>query len=245
LGDDRPFSIAALEDLYAQSVYNAVRGRSLTEILAFTAENVCGLTGLSMSQLRYWDKTDFFSPEFLDDHRRRAFGRLYSFRDVVGLRTISVLRNAYRIPLQELRRVGEWLSTHVRSETSWSSLRFALSGRKVVFAAERAANAQHFIEATGDGQKVIQIGLEPIASDMRRRSLLLRERAHDQFGKVVRNRYVVHNAWVLAGTRVPTEAIWNFHQAGYDADAIVREYPRLTSADVKAALEFEAKRRAA
>jgi uncharacterized protein (DUF433 family) len=58
----------------------------MSETLAFTAENVCKLTGLSARQLAYWDATDFFSPELLDEHRRRAFGRLYSFRDVVGLR---------------------------------------------------------------------------------------------------------------------------------------------------------------
>ena len=195
-----------------------------------------------MSQLRYWDKTDFFSPEFLDDHKRRAFGRIYSFRDVVGLRTIGVLRNQHHVPLQELRKVGEWLSTHAHRETPWSSLRFALIGRKVVFA-NPAAEKPTFIEARGGGQHIIEMGLEPIASDMRREALTLRERNQEQIGNVVRNRYVVHNAWVLAGTRVPTEAIWNFHQAGYGSAAILREYPRLTAADVQAAIEFEAKAR--
>ena len=216
----------------------------MAEILAFTADNVCRLTGLSMGQLRYWDKTDFFSPELLDDHRRRAFGRIYSFRDVVGLRTIGVLRNQHHIPLQELRKVGEWLSAHAHKETPWSSLRFALIGRKVVFA-DPAAEKPTFIEARGGGQHVIEMDLEPIASDMRREARKLSERRQEQIGTVVRNRYVVHNAWVLAGTRIPTEAIWNFHRAGYNAAAILREYPRLTAADVQAAIEFEANRRVA
>lgn len=81
----------------------------MAELAAFTAEHVCRLTGLSSRQLRYWDRTDFFSPTLLDDHRRRAFGRIYSFRDVVGLGTTSILRNIHRVPLQELRRVGAWL----------------------------------------------------------------------------------------------------------------------------------------
>ena len=78
-----------------------------------TAENVCRLTGLSARQLAYWDATDFFSPELLDEHRRRA----------------------YRIPLQELRRVGEWLQSHHASP--WSSLRFALSHAGGRFSQER------------------------------------------------------------------------------------------------------------
>jgi len=209
----------------------------MSEILAFTADNVCRLTGLSAHQLSYWDATDFFSPELLDDYRRRAFGRIYSFRDVVGLRTIAVLRNKHRIPLQELRRVGEWLLSH--HSTPWSSLRFALSNRKVVF---RDPVTEKFVEATGDGQSIIEIDLEPIANDMRSAATRLRERRDDQIGTVVRNRFVVHNAWVVGGTRIPTVAIWNFHEAGYDANDIIREYPRLTLSDVKAAIEFEADR---
>jgi DNA-binding transcriptional MerR regulator len=86
-----------------------------------------GLTGLSARQLRYWDETEFFSPALLDEYKRRAFGRIYSFRDVVGLRTIAILRNLHRIPLQELRRVGAWLKDN--HDEPWSRLRFALEGR--------------------------------------------------------------------------------------------------------------------
>jgi len=209
----------------------------MSEILAFTADNVCRLTRLSPRQLRYWDTTDFFSPELLDEHQSRAFGRIYSFRDVVGLRVIAVLRNDHRIPLQELRRVGEWLLAH--HDYPWSSLRFALSGRKVVFV--EPASGQ-YVEAKGGGQTVIQIALEPIANEMRQAADGLRERRKEQIGSVVRNRYVVHNAWVLAGTRIPTQAVWNFHEAGYSADAIIKEYPRLMPEDIKAAIDFETSR---
>jgi len=209
----------------------------MSEILAFTAENVCRLTGLSARQLAYWDATDFFSPELLDEHRQRAFGRIYSFRDVVGLRAIAVLRNEHRVPLQELRRVGEWLLSHHASP--WSSLRFALSNRKVVF---RDPHTQNFVEAKGEGQSIIEIDLEPIANDMRSAASRLRDRRDDQIGTVVRNRYVVHNAWVVGGTRIPTLAVWNFHKAGYRPEDIVNEYPRLTLGDVSAAIDFEANR---
>jgi uncharacterized protein (DUF433 family) len=208
--------------------------------LAFTAENVRRLTGLSKRQLAYWDETDFFSPELINGQGGRVFGRIYSFRDVVGLRTIGVLRKVHRVPLQELRRVGEWLKAH--HESPWSRLRFGLSGRRVVFLDPRTGK---FTEARGGGQRVIEIELQVIASDMQRQAAGLRERDSAQIGTVVRNRYVVHNAWVMSGTRVPTEAIWNYHRAGYDVDAIIREYPRLTPADVVAAIKFEADRRAA
>lgn len=212
----------------------------MPELAAFTAEHVCRLTGLSARQLRYWDKTEFFRPTFLEEFRRRPFGRIYSFRDVVGLRTIAILRSAHHIPLQELRRVGAWLKA--RHEAPWSSLRFALQGRRVLFfdPAEGVA-----VEPRGAGREVIPIALEPIANEMQRAAAKLRERRRDQIGQVSRNRYVVQNAWVVAGTRIPTSAIWNYHEAGYSARAILREYPRLKAAEVNAAIAFEKQRRSA
>jgi uncharacterized protein (DUF433 family) len=210
----------------------------VSELAAFTAEHVCRLTGLTARQLGYWDKTEFFSPTLLDDHRRRAFGRVYGFRDVVGLRTIAILRNTHRLPLQELRRVGEWLKE--RHDTPWSSLRFALAGRKVVFLDPTVGEA---VEPQGAGQEVLSVTLQPIADDMRQAADRLKERTQEQIGKVTRNRYVVHNAWVVAGTRIPTQAIWNFHEAGFSPDQIIAEYPRLTLRDVTAAVEFERGRR--
>ena len=212
----------------------------MAELAAFTADHVSRLTGLSSRQLRYWDKTGFFSPTILDDYKRRTFGRIYSFRDVVGLRTIAVLRNRHRIPLQEIRRVGAWLSD--RHDAPWSSLRFALKGRKVVFFDPDIGVA---VEPAGAGQEVLPVDLELIASEMREAADRLRDRQPDEIGQIRRNRYVVHNAWVVAGTRVPTTAIWNFHVAGYSAADIVREYPRLTEADVTAAVDFEARRQSA
>lgn len=210
----------------------------MAELAAFTADHVSRLTGLSPRQVRYWDKTGFFSPTLLDDYRRRAFGRIYSFRDVVGLRTIAVLRNEHGIPLQELRRVGEWLQS--KHDLPWSTLRFALKGKKVVFFEPISGDV---VEPRGAGQKVFPIALALIASEMSDAADRLRERGGDEYGQLVRNRYVVRNAWVIAGTRIPTVAIWNFHEAGFCADDIIREYPRLTRQDVAAAVDFESKRK--
>lgn len=212
----------------------------VSEIVAFTPEHVGRLTGLSPRQISYWDATRFFSPTLVDGYHRRAFSRIYSFRDVVGLRTIAMLRNQHKIPLQELRRVGEWLHRH--HETPWSSLSFGLAGQKVVFVHPVTKDV---IEPRGHGQQVLRIAIEPIANDTRKAAAKLRERQSDQFGQIVRNRYVVHNAWVIAGTRIPTRAVWNFHQAGFTITAIIKEYPRLTAEDVRAAIEFEAGHRLA
>jgi DNA-binding transcriptional MerR regulator len=216
----------------------SIEEEAMQEMLAFTADHVASLTGLSSRQLRYWDRTGFFAPTLLDEHRRRTFGRIYSFRDVVGLRTIALLRNLHRVPLQELRKVGEWLHQH--HVTPWASLQFALVGKKVVFF-DPAGGV--FTEPRADGQTFLPIALEPIASEMLEAADQLRSRRPEQLGQLSRNRYVVRNAWVIAGTRIPTSAVWSFHQAGFDTASILREYPSLTAADVLAAIKAEAKRR--
>ena len=212
---------------------------SHVEIVAFTAEHVCKLTGLSMHQLRYWDDTGFFSPTLIDGQRSRAFNRVYNFRDLVGLRTISILRKENGLPLQELRRVGEWLRS--KNESPWSSLRLALAGRRIAYFSD---SAQEFVEASESEQEVFAVALEPIEHQMERRAEELRKRTKSERGAVVRNRWIVHNAWVIAGTRIPVRAVQNLHDAGYSTQQIIREYPSLTAADVKAALKHESLRAA-
>lgn len=208
-----------------------------SEVAAFTADHVCHLTGLTKRQLGYWDKTGFFSPALASDFGGRPFGRVYSFRDVVGLRTIAVLRE--RLALQELRRVGAWLRQH--SDTPWSSLRLGLAGKRVTFQDSGGVDRE---AGTGE-QAVFSVALEPIANEMRRAADRLRDRRRDQVGRIEKHRYVVHNRMVVAGTRISTAAIWNFHRAGFSARAIIQEFPRLKAADVRAAIAFEKKRLAA
>jgi uncharacterized protein (DUF433 family) len=38
--------------------------------------------------------------------------------------------------------------------------------------------------------------------------------------------------------------VWSFHQEGFDNSAIQRQYPRLTSTDIDAAITFERRRHA-
>ncbi|HEX9903523.1 MAG TPA: MerR family transcriptional regulator, partial [Propylenella sp.] len=87
-------------------------------IRAFSAEHVTRLTGLSKGQLRYWDRTGFFRPRFAFEDRSKAFSRIYSFRDLVGLRTLALLRKEHKVSLQHLRKVAEKLS-HLK-ESLWS-----------------------------------------------------------------------------------------------------------------------------
>ena len=199
---------------------------------AFTADQVCRLTGLSPRQLSYWDRTGFFSPQYAHDDRKRVFSRIYSFRDVVGLRTLAQLRQT--IPLQELRRVGEWLKQEYQDP--WAEVTFYIAGRRVFFDDPRVDGrvAGHPL-----GQMVFPIEMKQVAREMDEQTKLLRERSADDIGQIRKSRNVVHNAPVLAGTRIPTVAIWSLYQSGYDIQRIISEYPSLTENDIRAALDYE------
>lgn len=206
-------------------------------ILALTVEQMSRLTGLSDRQLRYWDDTGFFSPT-ISAEKHRPYGRVYSFRDAVGLRTLAMLRNEHRIPLQELRKIGAWLQENY--ETPWASLRFYVAGRQVFFDDPRDQVRR---SGSNPDQTVIPIEMQRIAAETEAAADKLIERTEDEFGKIVQHRHIMQNAPVLAGTRIRTQAVWNFHEAGYSSNEIIEQYPRLTPVDVDAAIKFERQRR--
>jgi len=210
------------------------------DALAFSAHQVVRLTGLSMTQLRYWDRTKFFSPQHAKDYGFGGFSRVYSFRDVVGLYVIALLRKKYKFSLQELRPVGQYLQRY--HETPWSGLALFVRGQEIIF--RHPDEPATFLSARPAGEGILDtLGLERVAQHVERRVDRLRIRLRSQYGKISAQRFVMRNAPALEGTRIMTSAVWNFHEAGFDADSIIREYPRLTHRDVRAAIEFEEKRR--
>lgn len=202
-------------------------------IRAFSAFHVCRLTGLSLRQLSYWDNTGFFSPYYASENRRSPFSRVYSFEDLVGLRVIAILRNDRKIPLQKLRRVAQELATyHTRP---WSGLVLYVVGRDVFFKEPDSDQ----IRRVGDRQYTFTVAVDAVTTDMRAKADALRLRKSEQYGRVERHRNVVHNAWTVAGTRIPTRTIWRYHEAGYDTASIIRDYPQLTASDISAAISHE------
>lgn len=199
-------------------------------VAAFGAAHVIALTGLSQFQLREWDKAGFFPPEYAYENRRVAHGRVYSFRDLVGLRTLSVLSKQHRIGLPELKRVAAALNEW--SDTPWSSLTLYVLNKEVHF--HNPATGK--VEGALSGQIAAPIPLENVMDDMRREADKLRERPAETVGSFEQHRYRLRNAVLVAGTRIPVSAIYNYMDAGYSAEQIIKEYPDLTPADIDAAM---------
>jgi DNA-binding transcriptional MerR regulator len=156
----------------------------MKDLLAFTAEHVSNLTGLSIRQLYYWDKTGLFSPQYADERRDHPFSRIYSFRDVVSLRILATLRNGFHVPLQGLRKANEWLRAHY--ESPWSSLTLFVRGREVFFPdpdTESRRSALH------PERLAMPIEMQEVAQQLRREADRLRERRAEQIGQIERRRW--------------------------------------------------------
>jgi uncharacterized protein (DUF433 family) len=201
-------------------------------IAAFSEANVERLTGLTSAQLRYWDKTGFFAPTYADENRRAPFSRIYSFKDVVGLRTLGLLRRQHNVSLQHLRQVAEKLS-HLEDELWTRTTLYVLNRRVIVH--EPGSGRRDAIS----GQYVLGIPLKKIVADTKRDAERLRRRPDAKIGKIEQSRQVLRNAPVIAGTRIPTAAIRRYKEAGFTVKQIIAEYPDLTPYDIQAALKYE------
>lgn len=211
-----------------------------TVIRAFSADQVERLTGLSKARLFSWDRAGFFVPSYAYEDRRKPFSRIYSFDDVVSLKTLAILRDVHNVQLAELRKAAVELRRH--TDRPWSSRKLYVFRGKVVFDEPQTGKKRN----VSDGQYIHTcIELEGVAEGVAEAADQLRRRNPATVGKVSRNKFIAGNQWVVDGTRIPTRAVKEFAEAGYSADQIIEEYPDLTVKDVRAAIKHEKKLKAA
>jgi DNA-binding transcriptional MerR regulator len=197
-----------------------------TIIRAFTLDVVSRLTGLSQNQLKYWDRTGFFSPSLGHDNRRVANSRVYTFRDLLALQVLKVLRKDLFVPLQHLRMVKQRLS--LMTDNEWGQRKLYVLNRKVVF--DDAEGARREVV---NGQYILDIPLSVVRENMEAAVAQLSQRNQSQFGHSEHKRGVVHNSEVFSGTRIPLSAVRAFIEDGFGDDAILEQYPSLKLADIR------------
>lgn len=213
--------------------------RDAEVIGAFSEDAAARLSGLSVGQLRMWDRTGFIRPSYAEANRRQPFSRVYSFRDIVALRVLGKLRNELGVPLQHLRKVSEKLAA--MGDAKWTATTLYVLGKRVVFTDPRTQERQEVVS----GQRVFDIPLRVAISDTRQAIASLNERAEADEGQIARDKFVMQNDPVFAGTRIPVLTVQRYLEAGYDTAQILAEFPGLTEADVKAAKDFKGDNRAA
>lgn len=200
-------------------------------IAAFSLPQASKLTGVPEGRLVDWDNEKFFAPSLAYEDRRSPYSRLYSFEDLVGLRTLNILRD--RVSMQHLKKAAMRLKEH--SGRPWSELTLYTLNREVHFRNPRDGK----IEGAVSGQYGATIPLESVAKELREEANKLRERDADLVGTIDRQKFVMGNAWVFGGTRIPVAAVISYLDAGYSDEDIIEEYPDLELKDIKAARRFK------
>jgi uncharacterized protein (DUF433 family) len=199
-------------------------------VAAYSEEQIGRMVGLTKSRLRYWARTDFFKPSFVEEDGRLPYSRFYSFKDVVALRTLEMLRVRNGVPLQHLRKVADNLA-HMKDEL-WSSTSLFVQDKKVLVVNPEFGQPQEIVS----GQYVLRIPLSEIIEETRNDILAFRSRPANTVGHLSRNRGIARNALVVSGTRIPVGSVLRLHEDGYTVDQIIAEYPDLTAEDIEAAL---------
>ena len=202
-------------------------------VAAFSEEQVERVTGLSKRRLRYWAKTGFFSPSFVEDNPRLPNSRFYSFKDMVALRTLERLRVRNDVPLQHLRKVAEKLS-HLKDDL-WTATTLYVFDRRVILANPETGRPEEVVS----DQLLFKFPLRDIIDETRKNILELRRRSPEAIGKLRKHRSIVRNSWSVSGTRIAVGSIRRLHEDGYSADQIIAEYPDLTPEDIDAALNHD------
>lgn len=200
-------------------------------IKAFTREQAAKVARISPRRVSYWASKGILLPSYLYDVSSKPYRYLYSFVDVVGLRTLAILRDEHGVPLQQLRRAHEYLQKY--ADRPWSELRLWVRGKDVLFT---DPHSRHVLSASRPGQTAIAIELEPVAMQVAADAKRLSVRSSEDVGKTERHRFVQGNRLVVKGTRVPVESIVNLAEDGYTPERIVAAYPSLTLGDVNSVL---------
>jgi uncharacterized protein (DUF433 family) len=200
-------------------------------IQAFTEDQVTQLTGITAGQLRYWDRTGFFEPEYAYENRRDSYSRIYSYLDLVALKVIARLRK--HVPLRRLRVVKERLAQI--NPSLWRGVTLWVDGREVAFVHPQTGEREQVVS----GQKLMSLDLKEVTEDLDENLRALSRRDEAKVGTVERHRRVMHNSAVIGGTRIPVAVIRSFAQAGYTVEQIIAEYPSLTARDVERALKAD------
>jgi uncharacterized protein (DUF433 family) len=199
---------------------------------AFGEEHAARLSGLSIGQLRSWDRSRFFCPSYGFEDRRLPYSRVYSFRDIVSLRVLGMLRNEYGVPMQHLRKVSEKLA-HL-GDTKWISTTLEVLCKRVVFVDPQTEQKREVVS----GQSVLNIPLRVVISSTRAAIAEMNKRDSAEAGKIIHAKFIMGNEDIFKGSRVTVMAVKRYLDGGFSPDAIIAEFPDLTLDDVEAARNY-------
>lgn len=206
----------------------------------FTSEQVMRLTGITKRKLSYWLDAQVVTAD-IDRAKGRGRVRLYSFQNLVEIRTAMYLRE--EVSLQILRKVVGRLRDvldldHPLAELTLGVLRSGSERRHSYRVIVQSPDGVW--EHGEDGQRILTIPLpmQQLTQDLEA-AVASDDQARRRPGEVERRRGAMGSAPVLTGTRIPVGAIASLHEAGWSDQRILENYPELTLADIAVAVDAD------
>lgn len=198
--------------------------------MAYTTKMAAALSGATQSQLRHW-RRELPSGVVLAPEIAKTPRALYSFRDVLALRTCARLRRLsslqkVRTALDTLRDLGE--REHL------STYRLVTDGRTIQLITDE--EAVDLVNRPGQRQVVIVMGdvIEPFPV---RAGVVVPHLFHPREHVEV-NPETQGGHPVITGTRVPYDAVSELLDDGVPAEKISDYYPAVTTEAARDAASF-------
>ncbi len=124
----------------------------------FRGPQVCKIVGITYRQLDYWARTGLVTPS-VQPAQGSGSQRLYSFEDLVVLRTIKKLLDA-GVSLQRIRKAIGFLRDHLNREPQGVTIMSDGSG---IYACESPTEVMDLLQR---GQGVFGIALDKVWTDV-------------------------------------------------------------------------------
>lgn len=197
--------------------------------MSYEPKLAAALSGASLSQLSHWRSNRGRTGALLVPELSSRRPVLYSFRDVVALRTFVRLRET--TSLQKIRQAVGNLRTDLGASEHLSQYRL-IAEKNTVFLAE----PDHAVDLIKGGQTVIIAMvdvLKPFYYGGRHVPDLLRPRDHLAVMDAVRG-----GEPVIAGTRIPSAEVAALIRDGFAAEDVADIYPGVSPAAARDAFDF-------
>ncbi|MEZ0074825.1 DUF433 domain-containing protein [Planotetraspora sp. GP83] len=198
--------------------------------MAYSPKLAAALSGATLRQLAHWRKVSTGRGAVLVPELSVERPILYSFRDVVALRTCVKLRND--ASLQKIRRALDTLRDDLRERDHLSSYTLVADGSSIYLAAPDHAVDLVRKKANVVIHEMVDV-LQPFYRDGRHIPPLLQPREHVAVDPAVRG-----GIPVIDGTRVPYDEVAALLRDGVPAERISDYYPSVTPAAARDAVDF-------
>ncbi|MFC4119047.1 DUF433 domain-containing protein [Nonomuraea zeae] len=198
--------------------------------MSYSPKLAAALSGATLRQLAHWRKASAGRGAVLVPEVSGIRPILYSFRDLVALRTCVKLRND--ASLQKIRRALDTLRDDLREREHLSEYRLVADGSTIYLVEPGQATDLVRRKANVVIHELVDV-LRPFYRDGRHIPDLLQPRDHVTVDPAVRG-----GMPVIEGTRVPYDEVAALLRDGVSADRISEYFPSVTAAAAQDAMDF-------